>query len=88
MGGIWPETSIIRALGISAGLSQRRSQHSQLANTLRFDFAPKVSGMLHHPEFWNDLGDQVTVTEKSHNGTLGDYDATALVTALMLAAAM
>jgi hypothetical protein len=50
---------------------------------------PPELGMIHHPDLGNDFANQLSMTEKSHYRTLGHHNTpTALVTALMLAAAM
>ncbi len=55
------------------GLSQTRCQDRQFADLLPLSCAPELS-MIHHPNLGNDFANQLSVTEKAYQRTLGDHD--------------
>src|SRR6267378_5620159 len=56
-----------------SGLSQTRCQDRQFADLLPLDGTPEL-GMIHHPHLGNDFANQLSMTEKSHQRTLGNHN--------------
>ena len=69
------------------GWSQTWCQNRQFADLFPLRGTTQV-GMIHHPNLWNDLADQLSMAENRTSELSETTIPTALVTALILAAAM
>src|ERR1700757_4543395 len=56
-----------------SGLSQTRRQNRQLADLLPLNGTTEL-GMIHHPDFRNDLANQLSMTEESHERAFGNHN--------------
>jgi len=70
------------------GRSQIWCQYRQFADLFPLHGTTLVGGMIHHPNLGNVFADQLSMTEKPTTELSETTIPTALVTALMLAAAM
>ena len=66
----WSVRSSLR----TRGLSKIWRENRQFADLFALRVAPQVDGVIHHPNLGNDFADQLSMTEKSHYGTLRNHN--------------